>query len=202
MIADVVARRTDHLGVGRAAAGAHRHVALVEPLHGERARHLGEELVVEPAHQPAHLDPRARLARQQPLVAELAAPGLVEILGDDGGARNRRMAFLHQHRRGAGRVEHQELLAALPHPLLDRARGKAVLAERQAHEARMRAERVMEQRQHAALRLRIAAICVTQVLQCTSSSGHRARALARRKRLDVGSSSTRGARYVCAGPLE
>ena len=61
------------------------------------------------------------------------------------------MAFLDQHRRGAGGVEDQELLAALPHPLLDRAHAEAVLAERKPHEARVRAERVMEQRQHAAL---------------------------------------------------
>ena len=112
---------------------------------------LGEELVVEPAHQPPDLDPRPGLARQQPLLAQLDAPGLVEIFGDDRRARNRGMAFLHQDRRGAGGVEHEEFLAALPHPLLDRAHGDAVLAERQAHEARMRAERVMEQRQHAAL---------------------------------------------------
>ena len=56
-----------------------------------------------------------------------------------------------QHRRGAGRIEHEEILAPLPHPLLDRARGEAVLAEREADEAGMRAERVMEQRQHADL---------------------------------------------------
>ena len=54
-----------------------------------------------------------------------------------------------QHRRGAGRVEHEEILAPLPDPLLDRARGEPVLADREAHEARMRAERMMEQRQHA-----------------------------------------------------
>ena len=43
----------------------------------------------------------------------------------------------------------QEILAPLPDPLLDQPRVEAVLAEREPHEARMRAERMMEQRQHA-----------------------------------------------------
>src|SRR5262249_32329610 len=78
--------------------------------------------------------------------------GLIEIFGDDRGAGNRGVAFLHKHRRGARRVENEEFLAPLPHPLLDRARGQAVLAERQPHEARVRAKGVVEQRQHRALR--------------------------------------------------
>ena len=63
------------------------------------------------------------------------------------------VAFLHQHRRGAGGIEGQELLAALPDALLDHARGDAIFAERQADETRVRAEWVMKQRQHAALRI-------------------------------------------------
>ena len=41
-------------------------------------------------------------------------------------------------------------LAALPDPLLDQAAFEPVLGQRQPDEARMRAERVMEQRQHEA----------------------------------------------------
>jgi hypothetical protein len=108
---------------------------------------------VEPAHQPAHLDPCAGLARQQAQVAELAAPGFVEKFGDDHGAGNRGMPFGDQHRRGAGRIEHEEILAPFPHPLLDQPRIEVVLRQRQTDEARMRAKRMMEQRQHAALRI-------------------------------------------------
>ena len=43
-------------------------------------------------------------------------------------------------------IEHQEVLAPLPDPLLDQAHVEAVFAERQADEARMRAERMMKQR--------------------------------------------------------
>src|SRR2546422_7860137 len=39
-----VAGRTDRVGVGRAAAGFHRHVGLVETLGGQQAAHLGEEI--------------------------------------------------------------------------------------------------------------------------------------------------------------
>ena len=39
------------------------------------------------------------------------------------------------------RIEREEFLAPLPHALLDQPRRDAELAERQTHEARMRAER-------------------------------------------------------------
>jgi hypothetical protein len=100
-------------------------------------------------NQPPHLDTGAGFARQQAQVAQLTAADLVEELGDDGGARDRRMPLGHQHRGGAGGIEHEEILAPLPDPLLDGARGEPVLADREPHEARMRAERMMEQRQHA-----------------------------------------------------
>ena len=48
----------------------------------------------------------------------------------------------------AFRIEREKLLAPLPHALLDEARLEAELAERQAHETRMRTERMMEQRDH------------------------------------------------------
>ena len=41
----------------------------------------------------------------------------------------------------AGGIERQEFLAPLPRPLLDQPRRDAELAERDTHEARMRAER-------------------------------------------------------------
>ena len=53
-----------------------------------------------------------------------------------------------QHRGGSRRVEDEELLAALPGPFLDQLQVEAVLAEHQANEPRLRAERMMEQREH------------------------------------------------------
>src|SRR5262249_39824026 len=120
---------------------------------GEWAADLGKEFVVEPAHEPAHFDPRPDFARQQAQFAEFVPPRLVEVFGDDGGPRNRGAAFLHHHWRRAGGIENEELLAALPHTLLHGPCGDAVFAERQAYETRVRAERVVEQCQHAALRI-------------------------------------------------
>ena len=76
---------------------------------------------------------------------------LIDIFGDDGGAGNRRPAFVDQHRRGAGGIERQERLAPLPGPLLHQAQIEAVFAQHQADEARMRTERVVIEREHAAL---------------------------------------------------
>ena len=65
---------------------------------------LGEEFVVEPAHQPAHFDARPGLARQQAVFADLDAAcvssrysAMIPAPGTGGAA------FLHQHRRGARR---------------------------------------------------------------------------------------------------
>jgi hypothetical protein len=55
------------------------------------------------------------------------------------------MAFLDQHRRGAGGIEQQEGLAPLPHPFLNQAHRHAVFAHHETDETRMRTERVMEQ---------------------------------------------------------
>ena len=59
-----------------------------------------------------------------------------------------RMAFLDQDRRRARRIEHEELLTPLPDALLDQADCDAVFAERETHEARVRAEGMMEEREH------------------------------------------------------
>ena len=154
MIADIDPRRTDRVGVGRAAALLDAHEPLVEALQHQRAGDLGEEFLVEPGGEPADLDPLADVGRQQPALLQLGAARLVEELGDDGGARHRRIALGHQHRRGGGRIEHQELLAALPDPLLDGAVLEPMLGQRQPDVSRMRAERMMEKCQHGALRLR------------------------------------------------
>ncbi len=71
MIADIAQRRTDRVGIGRAAAVRLAHLALEHALGGEGAADLGEELVAEPRHQPPHLDPRMQLARQEAVLAEL-----------------------------------------------------------------------------------------------------------------------------------
>jgi hypothetical protein len=153
MIAHVLASGTDRVGVRRSAPGTHRHLPLVQPLHGERSTDLGKEFVVEPVHEPAHFDAWPGLTRQQALLADLDASRFIEIFGDDPRAGNGGVAFLHQHRRGAVGIEGQKLLAALPHPFLGHPCGDAILAECQAYETRVRAEWVMKQRQHAALRI-------------------------------------------------
>src|SRR4029077_19357495 len=148
MIADVVARRTDRGRVGRPTAllGAHR--LLVNALGDEESRHLLEEFSVEPVGEPPHSDARPGLCRKSAARTTLRSARLVEIFRDDGGAGYGGMALLDQHRsRGFG-IERQEFLASLPHALLDEARVKAEFAEREAHEARVRTERVMKQCDH------------------------------------------------------
>ena len=108
--------------------------------------------------QAADFDAGAGLRRQQPEFGKLAAARLVEIFGDDGGARNRRRALLHQHRRGAGGIEHQELLAPFPGPLLDEARRLPELVEGEPDKTRVRTEWMMKQRQHARIRHRASGI--------------------------------------------
>ena len=51
----------------------------------------------------------------------------------------------------AGGIEFEERLAALPHPLLDQPDFEPVLGQRQPDEARVRAECVLQQRQHGAI---------------------------------------------------
>ncbi len=60
------------------------------------------------------------------------------------------MAFLDQHRRGAGGVHGEEIVAAVPGTLFDQPHLEPVFAERKPDKARMRAKRMMKQGQHAA----------------------------------------------------
>src|SRR5215208_4200229 len=163
MIANVMARRTDRAGIGWPAAllGAHR--LLIDALCDQKCRHFPEEFLVEPMRQPPYLDARERIGWQQPPLAGLGAVGLVEVFGDDRGARHRRMALLDQHRRLAFGIERQEFLAPFPHALLDEPWRDAELAQREPHEARMRTERVMKQCDHgpAAIRLPLSRSSIT-----------------------------------------
>src|SRR5258708_24621901 len=77
--------------------------------------------------------------------------GFIEVVGDDAGRGTRRLARGDQHRRGGRGIERQKLLAPLPDPLLHQPEIEAVLTQRQADEARLRAERVVKQREHGVL---------------------------------------------------
>jgi hypothetical protein len=108
--------------------------------------------------QAADFDPGAGLGRQQPEFRELAAARLGEIFGNDGRARNRRRALFHQHRRGAGGIEHQEVLAPLPGALLDEPRGLPKLLQDEPDKTRVRTEWMMKQGQHARIRHQVSGI--------------------------------------------
>ena len=78
-----------------------------------------------------------------------AIPGaaiIAEYVDETLGAEmdDRRLAFDEKHRRGSGRIERQKTLAPLPRPLLLQLQLEAVFTQRQADEARMRTEGVME----------------------------------------------------------
>ncbi len=88
--------------------------------------------------------------RHQPAVAHLRAVDLVDIFGDHGRAGNRELVFGDQDRRGPGRIKREKAFAPLPGALLHQLQIEAVFAEHEPDEARMRTERVMEQRVHAA----------------------------------------------------
>ncbi len=64
------------------------------------------------------------------------------------GSRDRRNALGHDHGRCARGVEGKKRLAPLPHPLLHQPHVETVFAEREADEAGVRAERMMEQCEH------------------------------------------------------
>src|ERR1700726_6768 len=122
MIANIAARSTHRIGVGRTAAAAGRDVALVDAFHHQRPARLLEKLVVEPMHQAADLDAGAGLARHEPELGELLAARLAKVFGYDGGARYRRHALFDQNGSGARGIEHQKILTPLPGPLLDQPR--------------------------------------------------------------------------------
>ena len=71
----------------------------------------------------------AMSARQQTVVAELGPARLVEVFGDQPRLRDGRAALLDHHRGGAGRIDGEELVAALPRPLLDQSGIDPVFAE-------------------------------------------------------------------------
>jgi hypothetical protein len=149
MVLYIGARGTHRLGIGGTATLGDRNKALVDTLAHQWAAHFFKELVVEPAGQPAHLDTSTGFGRHQPGLRRLPALRLIEIFGDGGGAGNGRHALFDQDRRGAGGIELEELRPPLPYPLLRELYRKRKLVQRQPDKARMRAEWVMEQRQHA-----------------------------------------------------
>ena len=64
MVAHICLRRADHFGRRRAAAIVLAHEALVDTLGDQRVGGLFEKLVVEPRHQPPHLDALGHRGRQ------------------------------------------------------------------------------------------------------------------------------------------
>ena len=150
MIADVVARRTDRVGVRAVRRPARRACDACRSARCTSGpADLGEELVVEPAGEPAHLDARDRVSAASAGARRSSAPRVSSRYSAIiGGARHRRMALLDQHRRGAGGIEHQNSSRRSQTRSSTSAASRPYSAERQAHEARMRAEWVMEQRQH------------------------------------------------------
>jgi hypothetical protein len=153
MIAHIDLGRAHHFRHRRAAAILFAHEALVDALGHQRIGGLLEEFIVEPRHQPAHLDALRHRSRQQPPFARLQTMRLVEIFGNDPGARNRREALRDQHRRRRRGVKREKCFAPFPDPFLDQPQIEAVFAKDQANEARMRAERMMKQRVHEVLGL-------------------------------------------------
>jgi hypothetical protein len=124
------------------------HETLVDAFGHQGMGDFLEEFFVEPGHQPPHLDALGRRFRHQPLVAHCGTMGLVDIFGDDGGAWNRRKSLGRQHRGRARRIKRQEGLAPLPAALFHQLKVEPVFADDQANKARMRAERMMKQREH------------------------------------------------------
>src|SRR5215472_15533373 len=153
MVLDVALCSTKGFGIRRSAAGAGRHVALVDPLRDQGATRLLEEFVVKPAHQAPHLEARAAFGGQKAALRGGSAAGLVEIFGNHAGAGNRKRTLFHQNRGGSRRIEHQELAAPLPDPRLDEFWRQAVFLEYEADETGMWTNRMMEQRQHCAASL-------------------------------------------------
>src|SRR5215469_2515030 len=153
MVLDVTLCSTEGFGIWRSAAGGGWHVTLIDPLGDQGATRLLEELVVKPVHKAPHLDPRGVFCRQQATLRRCGTMGLVEILGNHTGAGNCERTLFHQNGRGSRRIEHQELGAALPDPLLDEFCRQTVFLEHEADETGMWTNRIVEQRQHCAASL-------------------------------------------------
>ena len=62
-----------------------------------------------------------------------------------------RPALGHQHRRGACGIQRKKRFAPLPDPFFHQTQIETVFANGKANEARMRAERMMKQREHEVL---------------------------------------------------
>jgi hypothetical protein len=77
--------------------------------------------------------------------------GLVDIFGNDSGAGDRGLAFVDQYRRRGRWIEREKAFPAFPGALFHQPQLETVFAQHQADESRMRTERVMKQREHAAL---------------------------------------------------
>ena len=143
----------------------------------DQVGHLAQELLIEPRHQAPHLGPIDRIHAEQPPLR----PGLLQIFADHG-AVDDRPVMIEQHGHLGRRIERGHLLA-LP-PGLDRleARLQLLFAQQDAHLARERIEREMEQAQHG--------YCLTNPSHCRQAlkSGCRKNvcAHARRRRRGLG----------------
>ena len=84
--------------------------------------------------------------------------------------RDRRKAVRHQHRRGARGIEQQKPFAPFPGTFFHQPQVEAMFAQHQANEARMRTERVVKERVHEILELKIAARGTLRAGSC--ESGH------------------------------
>ncbi|MNT46457.1 hypothetical protein D3C72_1831000 [compost metagenome] len=89
MLADVGARRAQHLAVRCAAALVRRHLQLEDTLAHQRPGHVGFHLVQEPFGQPADFGALERILGQKPPIPFHDAVRLVEIFRDDRGATER-----------------------------------------------------------------------------------------------------------------
>src|ERR1700678_1219928 len=94
----------------------------------------------------------SRRLRHQPALGHPGAERLVDIFGNDAGARNDAIAFVDQYRRGAGGIEGEKGFTPFPGPFFDQAQISAELAEHEADEARVWTEGMVEQREHEALK--------------------------------------------------
>jgi hypothetical protein len=159
MITDVMARGAHCRGIRGTAPVLAPHHGLVDALEDEDARHLVEELVVEPARQAPHFRPRGGIRWGEPPPRGAGTDRLLDVFGNHLRPGHRRESVLDQHRRGAGRIEQQEVLPSLPGALLHQPGRDAVLGKRKPYESRMRAEGVMEQRQHG-LRRNLLDLCL------------------------------------------
>src|ERR1700738_492613 len=77
--------------------------------------------------------------------------GFVDIFADQASPGYCRQALGDQHRRGSCRVQGEKGLPPLPCALLHQPQIEAVFADDETDESRMRAERMMVQREHAGL---------------------------------------------------